>query len=97
MLTIAKHDAEVDQPNEGRESGASLGGLAIQFYRMHEKFDSMVSRENKVGIGFIALAIVLLFGLDSVTEPPPWLSVAVILGVGVVVPILINEYIDSGE
>lgn len=53
----------------------------------------MVSSENQVIIVFIALAIVLLFGLLSVTEPPTWMSGAVILGVGVIAPTIINEYL----
>lgn len=53
----------------------------------------MVSRENKVIAGFITLAIILLFGIHSVSEPPTWVSGAIVIGVGVIVPTLINEYL----
>jgi hypothetical protein len=54
----------------------------------------MISRENKVIIGFIALAVLLLAGVLGVSDPPTWVSSAVILGVGVIAPILVNEYLD---
>jgi hypothetical protein len=54
----------------------------------------MTSRENKVIIGFMALAMLLLVGLLGVSDPPTWVSSAVILGVGVIAPILVNEYLD---
>jgi uncharacterized protein (DUF983 family) len=57
----------------------------------------MPSRENVVIIGFIVLAIVLLFSVHSVSEPPTWVSGAVIIGVGVIVPTLVNEYLTWTE
>lgn len=55
----------------------------------------MVSRENTVIVGFVALALVLLYGLLAVTNLPTWASSAVVLGVGVVAPILVNGYLSK--
>jgi hypothetical protein len=55
----------------------------------------MVSRENTVIVGFIALTLVLLYGLLAVTTLPTWASSAVVLGVGVVAPLLVNEYLSK--
>ncbi|WP_176696673.1 hypothetical protein [Haloparvum sedimenti] len=52
----------------------------------------MVSRENRVIAVCLAVAVLLLFGLNAVTDPPSWAILAVLLGVGVVVPTLVNEY-----
>jgi len=57
----------------------------------------MVSRENKVIVGFIALTILVLSGVSSVTNPPTWLTGAVIIGLGVIAPILVNSYLDRQE
>ena len=57
----------------------------------------MVSRENKIIAGFIILAIVLLFGISSVSDPPTWVTVAVLIGLGVVAPTLVNEYFNQKE
>ena len=54
----------------------------------------MVSRENKVILVFIVLAISLLSGLLSVSDPPTWVSGAVVLGFGVIAPILVNGVLD---
>ena len=54
----------------------------------------MLSRENKVIAGFIILAVVLLFGVLSLSEPPTWVSGAIIIGVRVIAPILVNEYFN---
>jgi hypothetical protein len=57
----------------------------------------MVSRENKVVLICIVLAISLLFGLLSVSDPPTWVSGAVILGFGVIAPLLVNGLLDRRE
>lgn len=57
----------------------------------------MVSRENKVITGFVLLAIVLLFGIFSISNPPTWVGGAVILGIGVIAPTLINEYLNRED
>lgn len=55
----------------------------------------MFSRENKVIVGFIALAVLLLFVLVELTTPPMWAGGAVLLGVGVLAPLLVNNYLDA--
>lgn len=54
----------------------------------------MVSRENKVIALCIALAILLLGIVLTVAEPPTWVSGMIIIGVGVIVPILVNGYLN---
>ena len=66
-------------------------------HHVNDELVDMVSRENKVIAGFIALAVILLFGIHSVLEPPTWVSGAVVIGVGVVVPTLVNEYLTRKE
>ncbi|QKY20362.1 hypothetical protein B4589_008205 [Halolamina sp. CBA1230] len=55
----------------------------------------MVSRENTIIAVCIALAIALLYGLNAVTTLAQWQSAAVVLGVGVLIPTLVNEYLDG--
>lgn len=57
----------------------------------------MVSRENRVIVVCIALAVLLLFALDAAAELPSWLILAALLGVSVVLPTLVNEYLDLRE
>jgi hypothetical protein len=57
----------------------------------------MVSRENKIIAGFITFAIILLFAIHSGSDPPTWVSGAVVIGVGVIVPTLVNEYLTRKE
>jgi hypothetical protein len=51
----------------------------------------MVSRENQVIIGFGLLAIVLLVAIANFTNLPTWVSIAVVLIVGVIVPQFLNQ------
>lgn len=51
----------------------------------------MVSRENQVIIGFGLLAIVLLVAIANFTSLPTWVSIAVVLIVGVIVPQFLNQ------
>ena len=55
----------------------------------------MVSRENTIIAVCIALAIALLYGLNAVTTLAQWQSAAVVLGVGVLLPTLLNEYLEA--
>jgi len=57
----------------------------------------MLSRETTITLSFIALAAVLLYVANGLTTPPTWASALILLGVGVVVPTLINEYLDRQE
>jgi hypothetical protein len=55
----------------------------------------MVSRENKVIALFVALAFVVLAAVSEFASPASWVGAAVVLVVGVVLPTLVNEYLDS--
>ncbi|QLG29217.1 hypothetical protein HUG10_17520 [Halorarum halophilum] len=55
----------------------------------------MISRENTVIVAFIALAVLLLFVLAEVTNPPMWAGGAVLISVGVLAPLLVNNYLDA--
>ncbi|RLM44094.1 hypothetical protein DVK00_13605 [Haloarcula sp. Atlit-47R] len=52
---------------------------------------SFVSTETKITAVFIILALVLVFGSITVTDNQ-WIHFAVLLGVGVIIPTLINEW-----
>lgn len=54
----------------------------------------MVSRENTVILGFMALALALLVVLAQFSGVPTWVGALVLLGVGVVCPTVLNEYLD---
>lgn len=55
----------------------------------------MVPRENAVIGVFVVSAFVLLYVLPKVTTLPTWASSAVIIGVGVIAPLLVNSYLDG--
>ena len=50
----------------------------------------MVSRENQVIVAFGVLAIILLYVLATLTDLPTWVSIAVVIVVGVIIPQLVN-------
>jgi len=54
----------------------------------------MVSRENTVIAVFIAAAVVLLYATTLLGERPAWVGGVVVIGVGVVAPLLVNGYLD---
>ena len=54
----------------------------------------MVSRENLVIVGFIALAVGCLFVVAETTKPPTWVGAAILIGVGVIAPTMLNAYLD---
>ncbi|MXR42575.1 hypothetical protein GRX01_14670 [Halobaculum sp. WSA2] len=54
----------------------------------------MVSRENVVILVFIAAAVVLLYATTLLGEQPLWVGGAVVVGVGVIAPLLVNGYLD---
>lgn len=56
----------------------------------------MVSRETRVGGVFIALALLGAYGTLQL-DAPDWAAPAVILGVGVVAPLLVTDYLDRRE
>ncbi|QLD86784.1 hypothetical protein HWV23_13950 [Natronomonas halophila] len=55
----------------------------------------MVSRENRVIVGFVLAAMVLGFGVTELTALPSEASLGILLVVGVVAPILVNNYLDA--
>lgn len=57
----------------------------------------MVSREDKVFYAFYLLALVVFFVLLVATDWPRWAQVAVLFGVGIVGPRLVNVYLDRTE
>ncbi|WP_435126476.1 hypothetical protein [Halobaculum sp. D14] len=57
----------------------------------------MVSRENTVIVACIALAVVALFALAELTNPPTWAGGAVLVGLGVLLPLLVNGYLDRRD
>jgi hypothetical protein len=56
----------------------------------------MVSRENRIILGCGALAMVLSYAAAWLDLPGP-VVLAVLLGVGVVAPFLVNERLDIGD
>jgi len=51
----------------------------------------MVSRENQIILGFGLLALILLYLVATLTTLPTWVSIAVVIVVGVIVPQVINN------
>lgn len=51
----------------------------------------MVSRENEILVGFVLLAIAASFGLLRWTSLPSEAGLAVLIGLGVIAPLLVNE------
>lgn len=52
----------------------------------------MVSRENTVIVASILAALAVGGAVIQFTDAPSWVAMAVFIGLGVVVPIAINEY-----
>mgnify|MGYP000477666964 CR=1 FL=1 len=55
-----------------------------------KRSNSLVRTETKITAVFVVLAVVSVFGTTTVTDRQ-WIHFAVLLGVGVVIPTLINE------
>ena len=56
----------------------------------------MLSRENKVIAGFMPVPMLFVVLLGA-AQPPTWVAAAVLLGVGVIAPILVSEYLDRQD
>ncbi|MFY4813903.1 hypothetical protein ACOJIV_14555 [Haloarcula sp. AONF1] len=54
----------------------------------------MVSRENKIVGGFIIVALVLGYVSTMLTDVPSTVTLAILLGVGVIAPMLVTNYLD---
>lgn len=57
----------------------------------------MVSRENTVIMACISLAVLTLYATAETVTLPPWARSAILLGIGVIAPLVINEYLDTKE
>jgi hypothetical protein len=55
----------------------------------------MVSRENGIIAGFALLAIAASMGLMRLTDLPSEAGLAVLIGLGVVAPLLVTEFDGS--
>jgi len=55
--------------------------------------NSLVSTETKITAVFVVLGVLSVLGTTAVTDTQ-WIHFAVLLGVGVIVPTLINEWRD---
>ena len=57
----------------------------------------MLSRENIVILVFIAVAVTAAVGIDTATTLPGWLLLASLVGLGVIAPLLVNNYFDARD
>ena len=57
----------------------------------------MPSRENSVILSFIAVAVTAAVGIDTAASLPNWLLLAILLGLGVIAPLLVNTYLDARD
>ena len=57
----------------------------------------MISRENKVIGGFVAVAMTLTFGGFLFTELPEEMLMAVLFFVGIIAPMVVNNYLNRRE
>ncbi|MFB6085699.1 MAG: hypothetical protein ABEJ84_02655 [Halodesulfurarchaeum sp.] len=57
----------------------------------------MPSRENTIIAGFGLLAIAASFGLMRWTDLPSEAGLAVLIGLGVIAPLLVNEFDSVGN
>ncbi|WP_135534646.1 hypothetical protein [Halostella pelagica] len=55
----------------------------------------MVSRENKIIGIFVALALVLHAATFYLTELPDEVTIGLIMFVGIISPMMINNYLDN--
>ncbi len=56
-----------------------------------KRSDGLVSTETKITAIFVVVALVSMYGTTTVTDSQ-WVHFAVLLGVGVIAPTLINEW-----
>jgi len=57
----------------------------------------MVSRENKVIVACIGLAALTLYVTAETVTLPSWAHSAILLGIGVIAPLVINGYLDTKD
>jgi len=56
-----------------------------------KRSNGLVSTETKITTFFVVVALVSVYGTTTVTDSQ-WVHFVVLLGIGVVVPTLINEW-----
>lgn len=54
----------------------------------------MLSRENAVILASMVVAVAAAVLVETYADAPTWVSVGVLIGIGVVVPTVVNEYLD---
>jgi hypothetical protein len=57
----------------------------------------MLSRENTIIAVCVVLAVIAAVGIDTVADVPDWFPVALLIGLGGIVPLLVNTALDSRE
>ena len=57
----------------------------------------MLSRENKVLIFFVVAALILAYGGFWLTDVSSSVFIAIIIFVGIVAPLVVNNYLDNRE
>lgn len=55
----------------------------------------MPSRENTIIAVCVVLAVTAAVDIDTVADVPNWFPVALLIGLGVIIPFLITERLDS--
>lgn len=55
----------------------------------------MISRENKITAGFVIVAMALYFSLLSFTDLAFELVVGLLILIGVIAPMMVNNYLDN--
>jgi hypothetical protein len=56
-----------------------------------KRSNGLVSTETKITAVFVILALISVYGTTAVTDKQ-WIHFIVLLGVGVIIPTLINEW-----
>ena len=57
----------------------------------------MPSREDIVILSFIAVAVTAAVGIDTVVDVPGWLPLGLLIALGVIAPMLVNNYLDARD
>lgn len=57
----------------------------------------MPSRENTIIATCVVLAVTAAVGIDTVADVPNWFPIALLIGLGVIVPLLVTERLDSRD
>ena len=54
----------------------------------------MLSTENRLILAFGTVALILGYGAAVFTDLPTWVGVAIVIGVGVIVPQVLSSYLE---